>query len=134
MGGTGIEYTTSFNLAAAAGQLITTYDKLNPPRGQPKASNPNGRVFRGVVSPRRKLSAVNVAFSGSASQTMTVSIRDRDSVARVISTQALSSLVAGSYVPDHDIWIGPKEHFQVDVTNTATPAITGSITIFTEEN
>jgi len=133
MGGTGMEYKSTFNLASAAGSLVTTYDTLNPPRGIPKAANQNGRRFRGVVSPRRKLSVVNVTFSQAASQVITVSIVDRDGTARVISTTTTSSATAYAYEPTHEYWIGPKENFRVDVANSGTPSTTGTITIFTNE-
>jgi hypothetical protein len=127
-----MEYKATFNLASAAGQLITTIDKTNPNRGASRL--PGGSSwYRPAVSPRRALTAVNVKFSGAATQTFTVSIVDRDGVALNIFVSDLVAATQAFFEPDHEMYIGPKENFQVDVTATGAPAITGTITVLTVE-
>lgn len=125
----GLQYKGTFDLASAAGQLVSTIDKMNPARHTSGSSN----FYAPVVSQRRKLSAVNITFSGAATQTFTVSVVDQDGVARVIASVALVAATSAYFEPEHDIWISPLENFQVDVTASGAPAITGTITIFTEE-
>lgn len=129
----GLEYKSTFNLASAAGQLISTIDKMNPPRATVKWADNNANFYRPVVAPIRTLSAVAVTFSGSVTQTFTVSIVDNDGVARVISSLALAAASNAYFEPEHDISIGASENFQVDITASGSPAITGTIVIFTQE-
>jgi len=119
------EYKATFNLASAAGQLITTIGTMNPARTY------NGHTP--ALSPRRKLRMVTVTAASAITQTFKVSILDTGSVARLISALNLVAATDGYFEPEHDIWIGPTESFQVDLTATGTPAVTGVLTVFTEE-
>lgn len=120
------EYKNTFNLASAAGQLITTIDKMNPARLL------NGANVVGL-SARRTLIAVNIVSSIAITQTFKVSIVDRDGTARLISSLDLVGATDAYFEPEHDVVIDGKENIQVDLTATGAPAATGTITVFTEE-
>lgn len=127
--GAALEYKGTFDLASAAGQLVSTIDKMNPAR----SVRSGGLIYRPAVSPRRGLRAVNVQFSTAATQTVKISIVDNSGTVRAISS---FDVVAGTeyfFEPEHEIIISPNENFQVDVTATGAPAVTGTIAIFTEE-
>jgi len=119
-----IEYKGTFDLSSAAGQLISTLSKMNPARTG---------TYTPAVSPKRRLRAVTVTFSVAATQTVKVSIVDVDGVARPIATLDVVAATDFYFEPEHDISIRPKENYQVDVTATGAPAVTGTIVIFTEE-
>jgi len=120
------EYKATFNLASAAGQLITTIGTMNP-----------ARLYNGsavvALSPKRKLSAITMTCSPACTQTFKVSVQDVNGTARVISSLALVAATDAFFEPEHDIIIGSGEQFQVDLTATAAPAVTGTLTVFTEE-
>jgi len=119
------EYKATFNLANAAGQLVTTIGTMNPARRY------NGGAM--ALSPRRGLLAATMTATGGLTQTFTVSVVDVDGVARVFSVAALAAATDAAFEPEHDVWIGAGEHFQVDLTATGSPAVTGVLTIFTDE-
>lgn len=129
----GTEYQATFNLASAAGQLITTIDKMTPARATVKWSDQNANFFRPAVSPNRQLNAVTVSFSVAATQTFTVSIVDAAGTARAIGTLALVAATSAFFEPEHPIIISGAENIQVDVTATGAPAVTGTICAFMAE-
>jgi len=119
------EYKATFNLASAAGQLITTIGTMNPAR-----TFAAGQM---TTAPVRKLSAVTMTCSPACTQTFKVSIQDVNGTARLLSSLALVAATDAYFEPEHDIRIGPGEQFQVDLTATGAPAVTGTLTVFTEE-
>lgn len=121
----GQQYQGTFNLASAAGQLITTVDKMTPARAYAA-----GQI---ALSPVRKLTGVTVTFSAGATQTVKVSIIGQNGTARVISSYDTVAATDYFFEPEHEIVIGPGQNFQVDVTATGAPAVTGTINIFTDE-
>ena len=127
--GAALEYRNTFNLASAAGQLVSTIDKMSPAR----ALRSGGLFYRPAVSPRRGLRAVTVTFDTAATQTVTVSIVTNLGNARIIASSDVVAATAFYFEPEHEIVISPNENFQVDVTATGAPAVTGTINIFTEE-
>lgn len=122
----GQEYRNTFNLASAAGQLITTVDKMQPARLL------NGQALV-ALSPVRKLTAVCVQFSTAATQTVKVSIIGQGGTARPISSFDTVGATDYFFEPEHELAIGAGENFQVDVTATGAPAVTGTIAVFTDE-
>lgn len=119
------EYKATFNLASAAGQLITTVGTMNPARLY------NGNACS--VSPHRKLRCVTVTAASAITQTFRVGIRDVDGTNRLINSLALVAATDAYFEPEHDIWISGNENYQVDLTATAAPAVTGVLTVFTDE-
>jgi hypothetical protein len=120
------QYKATFNLASAAGQLITTIGTMNPARlynGNPSA-----------VAARRKLRCVTVTAASAITQTFNVGIRDVDGTNRIVSSYAVVAATDAYFEPEHDIWISGNENYQVDLTATAAPAVTGVLTVFTEES
>lgn len=131
--GTGIQYQSTFNLASAAGTLTTTIDKTVPNRAGVRHSTADATFYRPAVSPARHLTAVTVTFSSAASQLVTISIVDQAGTARVISSFTTVGATSYYYEPSHDYAIGGNQNFKVDVGFVGTPAVTGTITVFTEE-
>lgn len=119
------EYKGSFNLASAAGQLISTIGTMNPARGY--MAGPM------ALSPRRALRGVTITAVSAITQTAKVSIVDQGGTARLLASLDLVAATDFYFEPEHDIVIGPGENFQVDLTATGAPAVTGTITIFTDE-
>ena len=119
------EYKATFSLSVAAGQLITTVGTMNPARLY------NGNAC--AVAARRKLRCVTVTAASAITQTFKVGIRDVDGTVRNINSLALVAATDAYFEPEHDIWIGGNENYQVDLTATAAPAITGVLTVFTDE-
>lgn len=119
------QYKNTFNLASAAGQLVTTADKLNPRR----------RLFGNdiALSPVRRIQVVTVTFDTAATQTVTISVLDYDGTARIISSNDVVAATAFFFEPEHDIVLEGNMNLQVDVTATGAPAVTGTIEVFTEE-
>lgn len=122
--GAQIEYRGTFDLASAAGQLISTVSKITPARTG---------TYTPAASPRRRLVAVTITFSTAATQTCKVSIVGKNGTARLIASLDVVAATDFYFEPEHDITIAPAENFQVDVTATGAPAVTGTICIFTEE-
>lgn len=118
-----ISYSVAFNLASAGGDLVT--NATNAGRA--------GRYFPPVASPYRRLNSVSVKFSSGATQTIAVYLQSAGAVDRLIASGATSGATDWGYVPEGDVAAGPGEQFRVTVTNTGTPAITGTIHVTLEE-
>lgn len=131
--GAGLQYQATFNLASAAGTLTTTIDKMVPARASVRHSTADANFYRPAVSPTRHLTGVTVTFSTAASQLITISIVDQGGTARIISSFTTVGATSYYYEPSHDYSIGGNQNFKVDVGFVGTPAVTGTITVFTEE-
>ena len=131
--GAGCQYQSTFNLATAAGTLTTTIDKMVPARATVRHSADGANFYRPSVSPQRHITQVAVTAASAFSQLVTISIVDQGGTARVISSFTTVAATAYYWEPSHDMGIGGLQNLKVDVGFVGTPAVTGTITVFTEE-
>lgn len=131
--GAGCQYQSTFNLALAAGTLTTTIDKMVPARATVRHTADGANFYRPSVSPQRHVTQVAVTFSSAASQLVTISLVDQAGVARVISSFTTVGATAYYWESNHDFGFGALQNIKVDVGFVGIPAITGTITVFTEE-
>jgi len=131
--GAGCQYQSTFNLLTAAGTLTTTIDKMVPARATVRHTADGANFQRPSVSPQRHITQVAVTAASAFSQLVTISIVDQGGTARVISSFTTVAATAYYWEPSHDMGIGGLQNLKVDVGFVGTPAVTGTITVFTEE-